>query len=164
MHFTRKLAEGLGSRKEHCWSYVVSAFENTTKNLVIQGRVQLDHSRKIVKVGVEATCYHFNPWCTLKGTSKPAGPFGTKPHEPWPIGKGALLDCIIQVDSREVHIHASYKTTRTWEKFNNHRTKMIFLSDELWLIANNFKSFANRSKLIIRNNLSLCKHSEIYLV
>ena len=26
-------AEGLGSRKEHCWSYVVSTFKNKTKNL-----------------------------------------------------------------------------------------------------------------------------------
>ena len=41
--------------------------------------------------------------------------------------------------------------------------KMILLSDELWLIVNNSKSFANRSMLIIRNNLGLCKHSEIYL-
>ena len=49
-------AEGLGSRREHCWSYIVSAFENTTKNLVVQGRVQLEHSSHIVKVGVEATC------------------------------------------------------------------------------------------------------------
>ena len=49
-------AEGLGSSREHCWSYVVSAFENTTKNLVVQGRVQLEHSSHIVKVGVEATC------------------------------------------------------------------------------------------------------------
>ena len=44
------LAEGLGSKKEHCCSYVVSAFENTNKNLVVQGRVQLEHSSDIVKV------------------------------------------------------------------------------------------------------------------
>ena len=50
------LAEALGSRKEHCWGYVVSAFENRTKNLVLQGRVQLEPSSHIVKVGVEATC------------------------------------------------------------------------------------------------------------
>ena len=49
-------AEDLGSRREHCWSYIVSAFENTTKNLVVQGRVQLEHSSHIVKVSVEATC------------------------------------------------------------------------------------------------------------
>ena len=40
-------AEGLRSRREHCWSYVVSVFENTPKNLVIQGRVLLDHSSHI---------------------------------------------------------------------------------------------------------------------
>ena len=32
---------------------------------------------------------------------------------------------------------------------------MILLSDELWSIANNSKSFANGSKLIVRNNLGL---------
>ena len=37
-------------------------------------------------------------------------------------------------------------------------------SKELWLIANNYKSFANGSKAIIRNNLSLCNHSKIYLI
>ena len=35
---------------------------------------------------------------------------------------------------------------------------MILLPDELWLKANNSKSFANGSKSIIRNNLGLCKH------
>ena len=39
---------------------------------------------------------------------------------------------------------------------------MILLSDKLWLIANNSKSFANRSKSII-NNLGMCKRSEITL-
>ena len=32
MHFAGNLAEGLGSRREHCWGYV-SVFENTTKRL-----------------------------------------------------------------------------------------------------------------------------------
>ena len=51
-------AEGLGSRRERCWRYVVSAFENTPKpkNLAVQGRVQLGHSCHIVKVSVEAIC------------------------------------------------------------------------------------------------------------
>ena len=40
---------------------------------------------------------------------------------------------------------------------------MILLSDELWLIANNFKGFANGSKSMIRN-LGLCKRSEIYFI
>ena len=47
--------EDLRSRREHCWSYVVSVFENIPKNLVVQGRVQLEHSSQIVKVGIEAT-------------------------------------------------------------------------------------------------------------
>ena len=41
---------------------------------------------------------------------------------------------------------------------------MILLSDELWVIANNSKSFANEKKSIIRNDLGLCKHSEIYFI
>ena len=52
--------EGLRSRREHRWSYVLSAFKNTTKNVAVQGRVQLEHSSHIVKVGVKATCSHFN--------------------------------------------------------------------------------------------------------
>ena len=35
---------------------------------------------------------------------------------------------------------ASYKSTRTWENFNNQGTKMIFLSDKLWLVTNKSKS------------------------
>ena len=54
-------AEGFGSRRECCWYYVVFVFKNTPKNLVVQGRTQLEHSSHIVKVGVEATCLHFSP-------------------------------------------------------------------------------------------------------
>ena len=49
-------AEGLGSRREHCWHYEVANFKNTPKNLVVQGRVQLEHGSHIVKVGDEAIC------------------------------------------------------------------------------------------------------------
>ena len=35
---------------------------------------------------------------------------------------------------------------------------------QIWLIANNTKSFASGSTSIIRNNLGLCKCSEIYLI
>ena len=82
----------------------------------------------------------FNPWRILKETTEPAGPFGTMLQEPWHPGKGAKPDRVIQLNSGEVCTRASYKTTRTWENFNNWGTKMILLSDELWLIANNFKS------------------------
>ena len=157
-------AEGLKSRRERCWHYVVSVFENTPKHLVVQGRMQLEHSSHIVKVGVEATCLHFNSWRILKETIEPAAPFGTMPQEPWHPGKGAKPDRVIQLNCGEVRTHASYKATRTWENFNNRGTKMILLSDELWVIANNSKSFANGSKSIIRNNLGLCKHFEIYLI
>ena len=40
---------------------------------------------------------------------------------------------------------------------------MFFLSDKLWLTANNSKGFANRSKLMIRN-LGLRKCTEICLI
>ena len=56
------------------------------------------------------------------------------------------------------------KTTRTWENFNNREAKTILLSEKLLLIANNSKNFVNGSKSIIRNNLGLCKRSEIYFI
>ena len=43
------------------------------------------------------------------------------------------------------------------------RNKMILLSAELLIIANNSKSFVNGSKSII-NHLGLCQRSEIYLI
>ena len=76
----------------------------------------------------------------------------TMPLEPWHPGKGAKSDHLIQLNCGEVHTHASYKTTRTLENFNKWRSKMILLSDKLWLIANNSKTFAIGSK------------SEIYLI
>ena len=46
------LAEDLGSRRECCWYYVVSAFENIPKNLVVQGRVQLQgRIQALFKIG-----------------------------------------------------------------------------------------------------------------
>ena len=42
------------SRREHRGSYIVSVFENIPKNLLVQGRVQLEHI-SYIKIGVEAT-------------------------------------------------------------------------------------------------------------
>ena len=123
-------AEGLGPRRERCWRYVVSVFENTPKNLVVQGRAQLEHSSHIVKVGVEATSLRFNPWRIWKETTERGGS----------------------------------KTTRTRENFNNRGTKISLSSDELWLIANNYKSLVSGGKSIMIKNLGLCKRSEIYLI
>ena len=53
----------------------------------------------------------------LKETTKPAGPFGTMPPEPWHPGKDAKPDLVIQLNCREVGTHASDKATRTWENF-----------------------------------------------
>ena len=41
-------AKGLESRGDCCWSYIAPVFENTPKNLVVQGRLQLEHSYHIV--------------------------------------------------------------------------------------------------------------------
>ena len=106
-------AEGLGSKREHCWSYAVSVFENTYKKLVVQGRVQLEHSNHIVKVNVEATCLHFNPSCILQETTKWAGPFGTMPQEPRHFGKDAKPGCVIQHNFGKVHTDASHQNNRT---------------------------------------------------
>ena len=123
--------------------------------LVVQGKMQLEHSSHIVNVGVKVTCSYFKPWRILKETTKPAGLFGTMLQEPWHPGIDTTLDHVIQCNCGEVHTHASYKATRTWKNFKNQVTKIILLSDELWLIANNSTSFANGSKSIIRNNFGL---------
>ena len=107
---------------------------------------------------------HFKLWHILKETTELVTPFGTMSQEPWHPGNGAKLDCIIQLNYREVYTHASCITSRTWENLNNWGAKMILLSDILWLIANNSKSFVNGNKSMIRNNLGLCKYSEIYLI
>ena len=60
-----------------------------------------------------------------------AGPFGTTPQELQHPGKGAKSDRVIQLNCGKVRTHASYKTTRTWENYNNRGIKMILLSDEL---------------------------------
>ena len=73
----------------------------------------------------------------------------------------AHYDRIIQLNCGEVHFHASYKTTRTWENFSNRGTKMILPSEKLGSIANNSKIFGNGSKSIIRNNIGLYKRSYI---
>ena len=132
-------------------------FENTTQKLssLRKGAVQLEYSSHIVKVGVEAIHLHYNHWCILKETTKPVGPFATMSQEPWHCGKGAKLDHVIKPICRKVRTHTSYKN------FNNQGIKMILLSDNLWSITNNSKSFANGNKSTIRNNLGLCKHFEI---
>ena len=129
--------------------------------LVIQGRVQLEHSNHIVKVCVKAACQHFKPWCMWKETNKLAGSFGTMPQEPWQPGIGNKLGCVIQLDCEEVGYYASCETTKAWDSFKNWGKIFSPFSDKLWLLINNSKSFPNRSNSIIGSNLGLCKHSEI---
>ena len=150
------------------WEYTRKVVSSSPKKLpqlywVVHGKVQLEHRSHIVKVGVEATCQHFKSWCILKEMTKVTSPFRTMPQEPWHPGKGAKPDGVIQLNCRKVHTHASYKTTRTRENFSNQGTKMILLSDNPWLLANKSKGFGNKIRNI-RNNLCLCKHSEIYFV
>ena len=64
---------------------------------------------------------------------------------------------MIHLDCGEVRTHASWKTNKKWENFNSQGTKMSLLSDKLWLIANNSKSFPNGNISILRSNLGLCK-------
>ena len=103
--------------------------------------------------------YNQKPSGSRKETTEPVSPFRTMPQVSWHPGKGAKPDRVIQLNCGEVHIHASYKTNRTWENLNNQGTKMILLLDEIWLISNNSKSFANGSRSIIRNNLGLCNNT-----
>ena len=91
-------------------------------------------------------------------------PFGTTPQVPQHPGKGTESDRIIQLNCGEVHTHASYKTIRKWENFNNRGTKIILRLDKLWLIVTNFKGFANKSNSIIRNIVGWCKRSDIYVI
>ena len=130
----------------------------------MQGRLLLEHSNHIVKVGVEATCQHFNPDVYSKKQPNQRAHLelchsNSDTHE-----RVLNLDCIIQLKCGEMRSHASFKTARTWKSFNNRGTKIFLLSEELWLIANNSKSFENGSKSVRRNNLDLCKHSEIYVI
>ena len=60
--------------------------------------------------------------------TEPAGPFRTMPQEPCHPGKGAKPHRVIQFNCGEVSIHASYKTTRAWENFNNQGTKIILIN------------------------------------
>ena len=151
-------AEGLRSKRECCWLYVVSVLENTHTNIVVQRRVQLEHSSPIAKVGVKVTFLHVNPWCILKETPETAGPFGTMPQKPWHPGKRAKPERVLQLNCRVVRTYSSYKTTRTWENFNEQKWSSFQTTYDKELIT---KSFAERSKTIIRNNLGLCKHFEI---
>ena len=101
--------------------------------------------------------FYFKPWYILKETTEPTGPFGTIPQDSLHPGRSAKPDRIIQLNYREIHTFASYKTTRTWENSSNRGEKIILLSDKL---ANNSKSFEKGRKSII-NNSALCKCSEI---
>ena len=113
--------EGLRSRREHCWSYVVSTFENATKSLLVQGSVQLEHSSHIVKV------YMLHANTSIPGIYWRERPKRQAHLELWHPGKGGKPVRVIQLNCGEVRTHVSYKTIRTWQNFNNWGTKMILL-------------------------------------
>ena len=140
-------AECLRYRRQHYWSFIVSVFENTPKNLVVQARAQLEHSSLTVKVSVKSTYLHFNPWRILEEITKPVDPCGTMPQESWHPGKGAKPVTLSNFTEGKCG-PMQVINKQNWENFNNRGTKMLLLSDKLWLIANNPKSFVNRSKSI----------------
>ena len=80
----------------------------------------------------------------FEGNDRTGRPIWNNATETLTSWKGCKYDCTIQPNCRKVHNHGNYKTNRTWETFNNQGTKMIILSDELRLTANNSKSFAKR--------------------
>ena len=61
----------------HYWHYIVSAFENTPKNLMVQERVQSEHSSHIVKVSVKANAYISIPDEGNSRTSRPIWNYST---------------------------------------------------------------------------------------
>ena len=67
----------------------------------------------------------------IEGNDQTGRPIWNYLQETRHPGKDAKLDRVIQLNCGEVHTHASYKATRTWENFNSHGTKMIVLSDKL---------------------------------
>ena len=109
----------------------------------------------------------------IKGTDQTRGPIWNYATWIWHPGKGTKPDRVIELNSQEMSTHASCKTTRTWDSFNNRGTKMSLLSDELWLIANNLRIIQNNNSIFNNSNnlkkkksnksisnLGLCKHSE----
>ena len=131
MHFARKFSREAWVQEKVLLGLHICLWEYTQKvaassplklpqlYLMVQEKAELEHSSHIVKVGLKATCKHFMPWCILKETTETACLFATMPQEPWHPGKDAKLDCIIHLNHGEVGVHASYKSTRTWENFNN---------------------------------------------
>ena len=58
--FCQKIQQRALGPGESAAAATVPVFENSPKNLVVQGRAQLENSSHIVKVGLEATYLHFN--------------------------------------------------------------------------------------------------------
>ena len=139
----------------YLWEYTLKLLHLPPKSchnffFVVQGRVQLEHRSHMLRSVLRLHANTSSPGLYdqiggngRKEMTKPVGPFGSMPQELWHPEKGAKLDCVIKHSCGEECTHANYKTTRTWENFNNQRTKVILLSEKLWLIANNSKNFAS---------------------
>ena len=75
------------------------------------------------------------PWCILKTTTEPVGPFGTMSQEPWHPGKGAKPDHVILLNCSEVHIHASHNQHgRTSETFRQTMKLTLFRTFKIIVI------------------------------
>ena len=156
----QQMALGPGERAAWLMQYV---FENKPKNFVVQGRTQLEHSvtqlRSVPKL-------HGNPLIhDLYWRKQP----NWQAHLELCHMNPDILEQVLKqiplsnsIAGKWAHMQVIKQTEHG--RISNRGTKMILLSDEPWLIANNSKSFVNGSKSIIRNKLSLCKHSQIYLI
>ena len=109
--FSENSAEGLRSRRERYWRYIVYVFENTPKNLVVQGRVQLEHSSHIVSSVSKVHANISSP--ILKETIELAGPFGAMLQEHWHSGKVVKPNCTDPLKCRKVHIIKQLEHGRT---------------------------------------------------
>ena len=90
----------------------------------------------------------FKSWFILKETTERAGPFGSMPQEPWHSGKGAKAD-LIALSNSTVGKCTPMQVIKQPENLGNCTTKVILLSDKLWLIA------VIKSRSVIKNNLGV---------
>ena len=114
----------------------------------------MEHSKHILKVGDNTTCNTSSPDIYWRKQLNQQAHLELGHRNPGILGR--VLNQIALSNSTATKC-APMQVIKQQECG---RTSTVEeLSDKLWLTANNSKSFANRSKSIIRNNLGLFKHS-----
>ena len=168
------VAEGLGSRREHCWGYI-SVNENIPEKLWIYQKschtflikvvlTLLNGSRKSA-VGALGVIW-LSSVLRLHANTSSQDVYRREQPNQWAHLELCQRNLdILEMVLKQIVLSNStamvcppmqvVKKNRSWGNFNNQGTKMILLSHKLWLIANNSKSFADGSKSIIRINLIL---------